>query len=112
MKYFLISDNIDTLAGMRMVGVDGVVVHQQDKVRDAIEKARADADVGLILVTSKLFRENSSMIFDYKLHGHGALIVEMPDRHSGDDVAANIRQYIEEAVGIKIDTRAREKADD
>ena len=112
MKFFLISDNIDTLAGMRMVGVNGVVVHQPDEVKPALEAARADAEVGLILVTSKLFRENSSLMFDYKLHGHGALIVEMPDRHSGDDVAANIRQYIEEAVGIRIDTRAREKAED
>ena len=112
MKYFLISDNIDTLAGMRMVGVDGVIVHQPDEVRQAIEDARANQEVGLILITSKLFRQNSSMIYDYKLHGHGALIVEMPDRHSGDDVAANIRQYIEEAVGIKIDTRGRETADD
>ena len=25
MKYFLISDNVDTLAGMRLVGVNGVV---------------------------------------------------------------------------------------
>ena len=112
MKYFLISDNIDTLAGLRMVGVEGVVVHQPEEVKQALENARADKEVGLILVTSKLFRENSSMIFDYKLHGHGALIIEMPDRHSGDDVAANIRQYIEEAVGIKIDTRARENPDD
>ncbi|MBP8889569.1 MAG: ATP synthase subunit F, partial [Ruthenibacterium sp.] len=28
MKYFLISDNVDTLAGMRLVGVRGVVVHE------------------------------------------------------------------------------------
>ena len=107
MRYFLISDNIDTLAGLRMVGVDGVVVHSPSQVRHAIEKARADEDVGLILVTSRLFRENSSLIFDYKLHGKGALIIEMPDRHAGDVVAANIRTYIEQAVGIKIDTRGK-----
>ena len=33
MKYFLISDNVDTLAGMRLVGVRGVVVHEEDEVR-------------------------------------------------------------------------------
>ena len=32
MKYFLISDNVDTLAGMRLVGVHGVVVHEEDEV--------------------------------------------------------------------------------
>lgn len=106
MRYFLISDNIDTLAGLRMVGVDGVVVHLAKEVQSAIEKARKDPDIGLILITSRLFHENRSMIFDYKLNSKGALIIEMPDRHSSGDVAANIRTYIEEAVGIKIDTKA------
>ena len=27
MKFFLISDNIDTLIGLRLVGIEGVVVH-------------------------------------------------------------------------------------
>ena len=36
MKYFLISDNVDTLAGMRLVGVHGVVVHEEDEVRAAL----------------------------------------------------------------------------
>ena len=40
MKYFLISDNVDTLAGMRLVGVHGVVVHEEDEVRAALEKLR------------------------------------------------------------------------
>ena len=102
MKYFLISDNIDTLAGLRMVGVDGVVVHEENEVRDAIERAAADPDVRLVLVTTRLFQSFSHMIFQYKLNMRRPLIVEMPDRHSGDDVAASMRRYIEEAVGIKI----------
>ncbi|MDL2327144.1 V-type ATP synthase subunit F [Ruminococcaceae bacterium OttesenSCG-928-A11] len=102
MKYFLISDNIDTLAGLRMVGVNGVVVHEQDEVRAAIQKASADEEVGLILITSRLFAEYRTMIFDYKMHQRKPLIVEMPDRHSGDNVADSIKQYIQEVVGIKL----------
>jgi V/A-type H+-transporting ATPase subunit F len=102
MKYFLISDNIDPLAGLRMVGVNGVVVHEPEEVRSAIRRAGADDEVGLILITSKLFRDNRSMIFEFKMRRRKPLLVEMPDRHSGDDVAAGIRQYIEEVVGIKI----------
>ena len=29
MKMYLISDNIDTQTGMRLAGVDGVVVHER-----------------------------------------------------------------------------------
>lgn len=102
MTYFLISDNIDTLAGLRMVGVNGVVVHTQDEVQKAIEDASANPSVGLILISSKLFQDYSQMIFNYKLHRRKPLIVEMPDRHRGDNVADSIKQYIAEAVGIKI----------
>ena len=28
MKMYLISDNIDTLTGMRLAGVEGVIVHE------------------------------------------------------------------------------------
>ena len=28
MKMYLISDNVDTLTGMRLAGVDGIVVHE------------------------------------------------------------------------------------
>ena len=54
MKYFLISDNVDTLAGMRLVGVRGVVVHEEDEVRAALDKACADPEIGLVLITDKL----------------------------------------------------------
>ena len=33
MKMYLISDNIDTLTGMRLAGVDGVVVHERNELR-------------------------------------------------------------------------------
>ena len=34
MKMYLISDNIDTLTGMRLAGVDGIVVHERAPVCD------------------------------------------------------------------------------
>ena len=30
MKMYLISDNVDTYTGMRLAGVDGVVVHERE----------------------------------------------------------------------------------
>ena len=102
MKYYLISDNLDTLAGLRMVGVEGVVVHTKDEVEKALAQVVADKEVGLVLITSKLVAENRELVFDYKLNRKQPLIVEMPDRHGTDDVAGNIRKYIQEVVGIKI----------
>ena len=32
MKMYLISDNIDTLTGMRLAGIDGVIAHTKDYI--------------------------------------------------------------------------------
>ena len=38
MKMYLISDNVDTLAGMRLAGVEGVVAHTHDEVMSETKK--------------------------------------------------------------------------
>ena len=45
MKMYLISDNVDTLTGMRLAGVDGVVVHERDELKEVIEKAMSDPEI-------------------------------------------------------------------
>ncbi len=102
MKYFLISDNVDTLAGMRLVGVRGVVVHEPEEMNQALEKACADPEIGLVLITDKLVAKCADVVFAYKLNRKRPLIVEMPDRHSDTNPGDSIRHYISEAVGVKI----------
>ena len=46
MKFFLISDNTDTQMGMRLAGIEGIVVSRPEEVTDALEKAKADKDIG------------------------------------------------------------------
>ena len=36
MRMYLISDNIDTYTGMRLSGVDGVVVHEREELEEAL----------------------------------------------------------------------------
>ena len=42
MRCYLISDNVDTQMGMRIAGVEGVVVHKHDEVMDALKKAAGE----------------------------------------------------------------------
>ena len=46
MKMFLISDNIDTYTGMRLAGVEGVVVHEREELKKALEEAIANKENG------------------------------------------------------------------
>ena len=48
---FLISDNVDTYTGMRLAGVDGVVVHERGELQEALQKVLKDETVGIVLLT-------------------------------------------------------------
>lgn len=102
MKFFCVSDNIDTQMGMRLAGIEGVVVHEADEVEKSIRSAMADKEVGIILVSEKLVKLCPQLIYDLKLHTKFPLIVEIPDRHGSEEIGDNITRYVREAIGIKI----------
>ena len=48
MRFFLISDNNDTRLGMRLTGIEGVVVHEPDEVNRALSDAMQQEDIAVI----------------------------------------------------------------
>ncbi len=102
MKFYVLSDNIDTCMGMRLTGIDGVVVHEAAEVELELKKAFSDNEIGIILMTQKLISLCSDVVFNYKLHYKRPLIVEIPDRHATSNIGDSISRYIREAIGIKI----------
>ena len=67
MKMYLISDNVDTYTGMRLAGVDGIVIHEREELRTALEDVLADKTVGIVLLTEKLGREFPDLIDTFRL---------------------------------------------
>ena len=102
MKMYLISDNVDTYTGMRLAGVEGCVVHERGKLREALERAIADKENGIILLTEKFGREFPDIVDDVKLNRRLPLIVEIPDRHGTGRKADFITSYVNEAIGVKL----------
>jgi V/A-type H+-transporting ATPase subunit F len=99
---FLISDNVDTKAGMRLAGIDGVVVHERQEIIDALNMAIQDETIGIILITELLAEQVPEVISQYKLSGIDALIVEVPDRHGTRRSIDSIMHYVNEAIGLKL----------
>ena len=100
MKFFLISDNVDTKMGMRFAGIEGVVVHQEDEVRSELEKAVNRDDIAVILITETLVSLCPDLIYDLKLNQ--PLIVEIPDRHGNGRTKDSITKYVQDAIGVKL----------
>ena len=94
MKFYLISDNIDTQMGMRLAGINGVVVHQPDEVKRELENAIKDKDIAIILMTEKLVKLCSELVYDIKLNHKSPLIVEIPDRHATSQITETINNYV------------------
>ena len=99
---YLISDNIDTLTGMRLAGVDGTVVHERSELRNAIENAMNDTDIGIILLTEKFGREFPDLIDEIKLERTMPLLIEIHDRHGTGRKKDFITSYVNEAIGLKL----------
>ena len=102
MKMFLISDNVDTQTGMRLTGVEGVVVHQRDELYQALQKALADKEIGIILLTEKLGREFPDILEDVRLNPRIPLLIEIPDRHGTGRKPDFITSFVNESIGLKL----------
>ncbi len=102
MRMFLVSDNVDTQTGMMLAGIEGVVVHEENEVRQTLEKALDDKSIGIILITEKLVKLIPDYIKHIKLNVKSPLLVEIPDRHGTTRSKDSITRYIKEAIGLKI----------
>ena len=103
MKFYLISDNVDTLMGMRLSGIDGIVIHTEAEVKKTLNEVMQRSDVAVVLMTAKLVSLCPEMIMDYKMNKRQPLIVEIPDRHGNGRTSDSITKYVRDAIGIKID---------
>ncbi|MEA5017303.1 MAG: V-type ATP synthase subunit F [Erysipelotrichaceae bacterium] len=102
MLMVLISDNNDTAMGLRLAGVDGVVVHNKEEVLAALDNYTKQEDVAIILMTTNVVNLCPDLISDLKLKLLKPLLVEIPDRHGSVKIGEVIDSYISEAIGVKL----------
>ena len=102
MKFFLISDNVDTQTGMRFAGIEGVVVHEEEEVRRELTGAMEREDIAVILMTETLVSLCPDIVYDLKLNRKQPLIVEIPDRHGNGRTKDSITRYVQDAIGVKL----------
>ncbi len=102
MRYFVISDNSDTLTGLRLAGIEGTRAETREETLAAIEAASGDPSIGILLINEKLAALCPEQVSALKLTSVRPLLVEIPDRHHTGRAPDSITQYIREAIGIKV----------
>ncbi|MCL1859588.1 MAG: V-type ATP synthase subunit F [Oscillospiraceae bacterium] len=104
MKMFLLSDNSDTWEGMRLAGVDGVILHshQKEEIEAKIKELIKSDDTGIILITEKLRILCQDYIDNIMLKYKKPLFLEIPDRHGFGRSKTSITDYIKKSIGLKL----------
>lgn len=99
MKMFVISDNTDTQMGLRIAGIEGVVVHELEELQQALTQALSDESIGVLLLTTKLYDMDREHFLDLKLSLKRPLIVEISDRHRSHEIQSMLDETISKIVG-------------
>lgn len=102
MQLYLISDNVDTQVGMRLVGIEGSIIHSKEELHQEMELIFENKEIAIVLITTIALNFDFHYIYDLKLNRTTPLIVEIPDRHDSVDIGEVINTYISEAIGMKI----------
>jgi len=101
-KFYCLSDNVDTLVGMRLVGIEGEVIHDRDVFLARLEQVVVDESVAIVLITTNLIDLAPNVVSELKLRDTNSLIVEIPDRHGHSKIGEKIDAYVSKAVGVNL----------
>ena len=99
---YLISDNTDTLVGMRLAGITGVVLKTREEALEEFNDCLNNKEIGILILTENIFNLISEEVMEVKLKNTFPLIVEIPDRTGLKRDPNFTTNYINESIGINI----------
>lgn len=101
MKFRLVTNDYDTLIGMRLAGIEGELVEKTEDLLSTLDKLSVQEDVGIIMLSNSLASSIPKQLVEIKKNSK-ALIVEIPDKDNSDMSSDSITRYVADAIGIKI----------
>lgn len=102
MKCFCISDNKDTKIGMRLCGIEGIVLTTKKETEDFLDEIIKKEDIAIVLITEKLVKLCIEKIYEIKTTFKKPLLVTIPNKECESSIGETIKKYINESIGIKI----------
>ena len=101
MKMFLICDNPDTATGLRLAGIEGIIVKDEQSASDALNTVLKDENVSVILMNQTLCSGCESTIRAFRRAHQTPVITEIPDRNAKKS-GSTLAEYIRETTGVGI----------
>ena len=100
MRSFLISDNKETLLGMKLAGIQGVLSTDKEEILKMIHEKIDDKEIGIIIITDKVKNLIEDELMEIKFSQANTLITEIPSS-DGKFNSDFILKYIRDSIGLK-----------
>lgn len=101
MESYLISDNEDTLLGMKLAGIEGELMTDDEAIVKKIDALIKEPNIGIIMLTHNIKVRIEDEVMKRKLVARDTLIVEVPG--PGEAIESDfITKYIRESIGLKL----------
>ena len=101
MKFYCIADE-DTVRGFRLAGVDGRAVADPKQASEALDEAAGRSDVGIVILTDQVAAGIRQHVDAHRTGSARPLIVEIPGPKGPLPGRKTLRQFVQEAIGIRI----------
>ena len=101
MKFYCIAD-ADTVRGFRLAGVAGEAVESAPEAAEALERAARRPGLGLIILTDQVAAGIRDAVDALRMERGQPLVVEIPGPEGRMPGRKTLRQFVQEAVGIRI----------
>lgn len=101
MKFYCIADE-DTVRGFRLAGVAGEVVEHAPEAAAALDRAAADPDCGIIIITQDVAAAVPEQVTALRVERERPLVVEIPGPGGPRPGHRGLRQFVQQAIGISV----------
>jgi V/A-type H+/Na+-transporting ATPase subunit F len=100
-KFFCIADE-DTVRGFHLAGIAGQVVNTAEQAAAAVEAATARTDCGILVLSEEVAAAIRGRVEAIRLGRDRPLIVEIPGPKGPLPGRKSLRQFVQEAVGMRV----------
>src|SRR5699024_10955635 len=101
MKAYVICDKLDTLTGLRLVGIEGEIVKPAE-FESAFKCAVANKGIGILYLSPSLIEINQDLVNDVRFNQASTLINSVLDANEYQNATNTIAETIQRAIGIQL----------
>lgn len=102
MKSYVITDNINTLVGMQLAGVEGQLISSSDSFAAVFDQVIKNDEIGILMIAPKLIEANQKKVDQVRFNQEVPLIVEISGAEEYKNNRNKITETIQKAVNISV----------